>query len=139
MQFLLERCRRVPRVPWWFASLMGVWAVVVAAGAVLIRQSGVDHSLCHIRQFSGVPCPTCGTTRAVFALFSADLAGAIAFNPLVLFATIVLALIVAVRLIAARQITVRLSSREQWVVATALLVMVLLNWLYVLARHSSDE
>lgn len=37
---------------------------------------------CLFRELTGLPCPTCGTTRAALALVRLDLAGAIAFNPL---------------------------------------------------------
>lgn len=36
---------------------------------------------CLIRQSLGIPCPTCGMTRAVFALFRRDVAGAFYFHP----------------------------------------------------------
>lgn len=37
---------------------------------------------CLFRELTGLPCPTCGATRAALALTRLDLAGAIAFNPL---------------------------------------------------------
>jgi Protein of unknown function (DUF2752) len=37
---------------------------------------------CLFRELTGLPCPTCGTTRAALALARLDLSGAIAFNPL---------------------------------------------------------
>ena len=37
---------------------------------------------CLFRELTGLPCPTCGTTRAALALSRLDLAGAIAWNPL---------------------------------------------------------
>ncbi len=39
--------------------------------------------VCPVRRMLGIPCPGCGMTRAVRALFCGDLAGAFAWHPLV--------------------------------------------------------
>jgi hypothetical protein len=38
---------------------------------------------CPLRMLTGVPCPTCGSTRAGLALVRGDIPGALHFNPLV--------------------------------------------------------
>ena len=38
---------------------------------------------CFFHQITGLPCPTCGGTRAVLALLSGDVPGALHANPLV--------------------------------------------------------
>lgn len=37
---------------------------------------------CTFRHLTGIPCPTCGTTRTALALLDFDFASALAFNPL---------------------------------------------------------
>jgi len=37
---------------------------------------------CPLHHLTGIPCPTCGSTRAGLALLHADLLGALALNPL---------------------------------------------------------
>ena len=39
---------------------------------------------CVFHALTGVPCPACGSTRAVLALLTGDLRAAFAFNPLVI-------------------------------------------------------
>ena len=39
--------------------------------------------LCPLLELTGVPCPTCGGTRALVALAQADVLGALAWNPMV--------------------------------------------------------
>lgn len=47
--------------------------------------------LCPLLELTGIPCPTCGGTRALLALAAADLPAALAWNPLVAVAGIVAA------------------------------------------------
>lgn len=51
-----------------------------------------DATPCPVKLSTGLPCPSCGTTRAVVALAGGDVAGSLATNPLGLLA--VLALVV---------------------------------------------
>jgi hypothetical protein len=44
--------------------------------------------LCPLHALTGVPCPTCGSTRAAVALSHGDVAAALAFNPLVTLAAV---------------------------------------------------
>lgn len=66
-----------------------VGAVAVHAGAALFF-AGHDpyHSQvfapCPFRAVTGLRCPGCGGTRAMYSLLNGDLAGAIRMNPLVL-------------------------------------------------------
>lgn len=55
-------------------------ACAVAAIAVGAHLLGV--TLCPLRRFLGIPCPTCGTTRAIAALFRGSVREALALNPL---------------------------------------------------------
>ncbi len=41
-----------------------------------------DYSVCLIKNVSGVPCPSCGSTRAVVALIKGDIIQSIMLNPL---------------------------------------------------------
>lgn len=46
-------------------------------------QSSNDESfsVCFIKNATGIPCPSCGSTRAVIAFFNGDLLQSIAINP----------------------------------------------------------
>jgi hypothetical protein len=61
-------------------------AFAVSAAAVVLSPLArpLSHALppCLLRQWTGAPCPTCGSTRAVLALVDGDLLGALAVNPL---------------------------------------------------------
>lgn len=40
-----------------------------------------SYSVCMIKNLTGFPCPSCGTTRSVHAIFSGNLTEALAINP----------------------------------------------------------
>jgi hypothetical protein len=66
-------------------QLAALW-VAAAASAVVLRpiwMAVAPHlRSCAFRKLTGVPCPTCGTTRTALAMLDFDLASAFQFNPL---------------------------------------------------------
>ena len=74
-------------------------ALLLHAGAVLGLAALVflyiqDVLVCPLQLVLGVPCPTCGVTRALLALAQGDLAGYVHYQPMALFlaAAVLLAL-----------------------------------------------
>ena len=75
----------------------GALAVLVASGVVLaILSIGWR---CPVLLVAGVPCPTCGITRAVRLALHGDLAGATRLHPLMWLAVPVVALFVGAELV----------------------------------------
>ena len=64
------------------ALVGGALAIGGALTAVWLRL-GLPRPVCLLREWTGIPCPTCGTTRLIEALLSGDLLGALEWNPLV--------------------------------------------------------
>ena len=56
--------------------------IFVGAIAVLIILAALGLLPCGIKLLFGIPCPTCGMTRAYFSLISGDLHAAFAYQPL---------------------------------------------------------
>lgn len=92
-------------------------------------------TLCPLKRLLGVPCPTCGTTRAVALLLQGDVCGAFEMQPL---AMTVVALLVpmsmAVRLAlgAHRAKRLWLSIVRLPVFWFAVVIVILSNWVYVI-------
>jgi len=90
---------------------------------------------CQLRESTGIPCPTCGSTRAWVFLLQGDVPGALALNPL---ATLVLPLFVVGGVatmvwvgILERRVP-RLGRGRLWV--TGFLGLVAAQWVYVILR-----
>lgn len=120
----LVRVPRVPRWPSWAIAVTGAWLGLVA----LARVAAPDAVLCTFRRITGVPCPGCGATRAVAALAQGEIAHAFALNPLFLAALLLLASLLALRLLAGVAPRLR-PSRAALLIAAALVVV---NWAYVI-------
>jgi hypothetical protein len=68
------------------------------AGVVAVLILGVGYS-CPIKLVAGVPCPTCGITRACRLVLRGDFGGATRMHPLVWLAVPVVALLLGVELV----------------------------------------
>jgi hypothetical protein len=64
-------------------------ALALALLAPLAQTAAAMAPPCLFRSLTGLPCPTCGTTRAVVALSHLDLTRALALNPLATAAVVV--------------------------------------------------
>lgn len=94
---------------------------------------------CVFRGMSGIPCPTCGATRAFLSMATGNFLDAVTMNPLVVIlvsAAIVSCLYSVVSLFCSmRRITFFPSEREKDGMRITAVMIVLLNWGYVLYTH----
>ncbi len=120
------------------APLGAIFGGIGLLGGIAVSLLHLDRlpfALCVFKNLSGLPCPTCGSTRAMGRLFSLDLAGALAMNPLTtLGAGVVAAWALADLALLPRgcalgiDVQPRLASRLR----VAALLIFLLNWVYLL-------
>ncbi len=108
-----------------------------AAAAWLWLRVGLPTPRCNLYTWTGIPCPTCGTTRAVRGFLTGDWALAWSSNPLVFTGLLVwcaimcYALIVVCCKLPRLRIQTVLTPR---VVLTAGGLVLLINWLYLLTN-----
>lgn len=69
----------------------GLLLLVFGGIAFFLGFSGIG---CPFRYVTGIPCPFCGTSRALFSLLSLDFASAWYFHPLFMLAPIFVLLII---------------------------------------------
>lgn len=115
--------------------LVGVGAV--AAAALLLYGPGLPPVICPFRAITGVPCPTCGGTRAVAALLAGHPGAALAWNPLLTAAAgawAAFALYAAWVILTGRpRLRVRLTARDLVAARIAAAGVTLAGWAYVIA------
>jgi len=122
-------------------QLAVLWGVA-AAGAVLLRPLWVALApalpRCPLRTLTGIPCPTCGTTRAALALLDGRVIDALAANPLGTLAgmAFVLGGVAAPIWCLLRLPMVELEPGQGRLVAVALALALLANWIWVIGAAS---
>ena len=90
---------------------------------------------CIFRALTGIPCPTCGTTRAATAFLNGDLAGAFSANPLAALTGLVFVVgapLAAGWTMTRRRVPFFTGPLSMWTRITAVSVIGL-NWIYVIA------
>jgi hypothetical protein len=110
---------------------------LLAAGAVaLLRLDRIPLTLCVFKGLTGLPCPTCGSTRALGRLAALDFRGALAMNPFATLVAVVLAAwaVADLALLPRRQaLALEVSPRLGFALRVGALVLFLANWVYLLA------
>src|SRR5207237_702014 len=113
----------------------------LAAAALLAWEwlrLGMPPPACPFHALTGLPCPTCGTTRLVRALLQGDVAGAFAHNPFVFACGAALsawAVASVACVVTRRPVVIRLDRRETLALRVTVVVASLASWAWLLARR----
>ena len=102
----------------------------------LLRLDRLPFALCAFKALTGLPCPTCGSTRAAAQLAHLDLAGGFAMNPLFVASAGVLAAwgIADLLLMArGRALGVEVAPAIGRALRVAAVAAILANWGYLIA------
>jgi hypothetical protein len=116
-----------------------IFGAIGAIGALAVGLLQLDRlklPLCYFKAFTGLPCPTCGSTRVAGRLFDLDAAAAFAMNPLATLAAFAIAawaLGDLALLPRRRALGLELAPRAGAVLRVALVLAIALNWAYLLA------
>jgi len=106
-------------------------SLISLGAAALLRDLAPDVTLCGVKALSGVPCPFCGGVRATAALGRGSLLEAFAWNPAV---TLLHAgMLTSGAVLVFGKTPVWLTPDRQRFVFRAVLVILLANWLYLVA------
>ena len=97
-----------------------------------------DFGVCLFKQVTGIPCPSCGSTRSVLALLRGDFAGALFWNP---FGILIILILIISPVWMIYDIVLRKESlyifynrseqffKRKWIAIPAI-TLVLLNWIW---------
>jgi hypothetical protein len=114
-----------------------LWLGLVAANELIKPPGASAAPLCNFRRITGVPCPTCGSTRAVLAAGGGHVLEAFTLNPLLMAAVTAASIWLLLRLILGAKVKLPLNQRQRriaWIVAA---IALLANWVYVIAHEMS--
>jgi hypothetical protein len=126
-----QRVRQPGELRCWLACVGAV--LLIVGGLAWLHGCGV--SVCLFRRLTGWPCLTCGATRAFSALLTGHLADAFKLQPLAVVAGVLAGAACGAQawflLVRRRVVRVRLEPAERQVFWTAVIVLAVLNWLYL--------
>lgn len=125
---------RLPHWPWWAWTAAGLWAALTALAAALTAGTGAASRVCWFKAATHLPCPACGSGRAVLALARGWLLRAWALNPLLVTAATVAALGLLVRMVSGRSLRVAITRTQWYLVLAAGAVMLVANWAYLVSQ-----
>jgi hypothetical protein len=121
------------------APPIGAWLAGSAGlGALLVRLLGLDRlpfPVCTFKALTGLPCMSCGSTRAFGLLGRLDLAGALRMQPLATLAALAILLWGLVDLalrFRRRALRLECTHRQALWLTWIALGLVLVNWAYLL-------
>ena len=131
MLLRLEPSPRLPRIPLWLLTVAGLMLCAVAMVAALGAAVEREVLICNLRRMTGVPCPTCGSTRLVLAVLRGRPVEAFGFNPMVMLALLIGSGAIGFRLLTAHRIRLNLTVRARRRLVLMLAVLFLMNWAYL--------
>jgi hypothetical protein len=109
--------------------------VVIAAAVGLLHLDHLSFTFCAFKAVTGLPCMSCGTTRALGRLFHLDLPGAVTMNPLsaaVALALVPWGLVDLVLLPRGRALVLEISRGLAPFVRVTAVALVFANWAYLI-------
>jgi hypothetical protein len=126
------RLRPTDRPP--LGLVFAACGAVTGAAVLLLHLDRLPFALCTFKQITGLPCPSCGGTRALGRLAALDLQGAFAMNPLaVALAAVVLLWALSDLVLLPRRQSLRLELRDDlgFPVRVAVVLLAAANWAYL--------
>ena len=137
MRITLERIDKRPRPPQWAVLVVVIWLSVVGSIALLnartTKEGKPPAATCLIKRTTGLPCPTCGSTRIVLQSARGKLLASLLQNPLVFVGMITGCVWVILVYGFKRLPRIHASAAERKLLWTCLALILIINWAWVIA------
>ena len=118
------------------AAILGGAGAALALLASVIHLDALGVPVCFFKATTGLPCLTCGGTRALVHLARLDVLGALAMNPLValsLMALVPWAIADAVLALRGRSLVLEIGPLLKQVLMWSAFPVLIANWAYLIA------
>ena len=120
-----------------------IWGTVGVAGLLLVTGwllAGLPTPRCLVHEVTGIPCPSCGTTRGMGSLIHGHLVSAVCFNPLMIATLlgVMLYLLYAFVVVAGGLPRLRfdpLCPKEVSLIRILVVCSLVTDWIYLIARE----
>ncbi len=112
-----------------------VLAFSALTGFIIVKFGLMPHMKCQFKEFTGYPCPTCGTTRLVLSLYNFDLLSAFKYNPFMFVFGVFLGLWSLsgfLPILVQKKLVILITKREKKLILILIIVFFFLNWLYLI-------
>ncbi|HAQ18251.1 MAG TPA: DUF2752 domain-containing protein [Prolixibacteraceae bacterium] len=112
-----------------------IWLMLIYHRNVTLS---LEPGVCMFKRVTGVPCPSCGSTRSVLSILNGDIFGAILWNPIgiiIVFILLVFPFWIIYDVLFRKDTLYRFYNRSElflrrnWIAIPAIL-LVLLNWIW---------
>ena len=132
MRLACAKASRLPAAPRWAILFTALWLALVGVVVALDHRRGTETALCPMRRLTGVPCPTCGTTRGLLALARGWLGESVAWNPLMILSALAGMAVLALRMASGRTLRLDVTRSERRALVGLAAAALLVDWLYLL-------
>jgi len=125
-----------------FSSACIVGYIWLAITYHRIVSGSIEPGVCLFKRITGIPCPSCGSTRSVLSILKGDFVGAFFLNP---FGIVIMAILVSAPLWILFDLVSHKNSlftiytraeillKQKWV-AIPLILLVILNWIWNISK-----
>lgn len=123
--------------------------IALVAGYTWLIFSLVNHryegsGVCLIKSVTGIPCPSCGSTRSVMSIINGDIASAVFYNPfgfLILILMVVLPVMLIFDLVLKKAVFYNIYLKlevllRRKTIAIPLIILVLINWIWNILKNT---
>ena len=101
-----------------------------------VGNGAINLGTCAVKIMAGLPCLTCGSTRATMLLFDGHILDAISFQPMMMFIYVLVAFWGSISLWAflrRKRVRIKLTDREDFVLKALLVGIPISNWFYLVS------
>jgi hypothetical protein len=119
-----------------------IFGVITVVGLFVMRLAStyiMRLPPCTFHSITGIPCPSCGATRSAILLAQGELITSLKMNPLfsLLYISVLLwGLVSFILLFVRKKLSIALNYLEARIIRWGVLVIVLLNWIYLIFADS---